>query len=153
VYKIDMRTPSLPGLLLGVLLSVSAVADEPSPDSVVATLPFLESEERNRIFVDLAKEDSRRRLRLLLDTGASDSVLTPGAARDAGIRLRRLKRDPYRRSTLVGRDLLFHIDSRTSETASKTGWEYGLPGGTFLAHYVVEFDFDARVVRLLDPER
>ena len=78
-----MRTPSLPGLLLGVLLSVSAVADEPSPDSVVATLPFLESEERNRIFVDLAKEDSRRRLRLLLDTGASDSVLTPGAARDA----------------------------------------------------------------------
>jgi predicted aspartyl protease len=148
-----MRRPSLPGLLLGVVLSVSAIAGEPPPESVLATLPFLGPEESNRIFVDLAKEDSRRRLRLLLDTGASDSVLTPGAAREAGIRLRRLKRDPYRRSTLVGRDLLFYIDSGTSETASRTGWEYGLLGGTFLAHYVVEFDFDARVVRLLDPDR
>ena len=148
-----MRRASLPSLFLGVLLAASAPAEEPPPDAVLATLPFLESREVNRIFVDLAKPDSRRRLRLMLDTGASDSVLTPGAAREAGIRVRRLKRDPYRRSTLLGRDLLFYVDTRRSETASRTGFEYGLLGGTFLADYVLELDFEARVVRLLDPDR
>ncbi|MGI9590993.1 MAG: aspartyl protease family protein, partial [Myxococcota bacterium] len=148
-----MPRASLSSLLLGVLLAASAPAQEPPPGAVLATLPFLESGEVNRIFVDLAKPDSRRRLRLMLDTGASDSILTAGAAREAGVRVRRLKRDPYRRSTLLGRDLLFHIDARRSETASRTGWEYGLLGGTFLADYVLELDFEARVVRMIDPDR
>jgi len=107
----------------------------------------------NRIYVDLAPEGSRRPLRLLLDTGASFSLLTPGAARAAGVHVRRDKNDPYRRGTRLGRDLQFYVDARRGDTASRTGWEYGLLGANFLSEYVVELDFEARRVRFLDPER
>lgn len=148
-----MRREQLLSVLLVGVLAGAAAAGESSPEAVLATLPFLDSPDTNRIYVDLAKQGSRRPLRLLLDTGASDTVLTPGAAREAGIRVRRLKRDPYRRRTLLGRDLLFSIDASSSETASQTGFEYGLLGGTFLSDYVLELDFAARTVRLLDPDR
>jgi predicted aspartyl protease len=126
---------------------------EPSPAAVLADLPFLESEEANRIYVDLAPPGHRRPLRLLLDTGANITIVTPGAAKAMGIRVRRLKRDPYRRATVLGRDLQLYIDTSSSETASRTGWEYGLLGGEFLARYVVELDFAGRRVRFLDPRK
>lgn len=131
---------------------MGAAAPEPPNDAVLATLPFLASEQANRIYVDLAPENSRRRLRFLLDTGATESVVTPRAARDMGVRVRRLKSGAYRRKTLLGTDLHFYVDTRSSDTASRTGWEYGLLGGRFLADHVLELDFEARRVRLLDPD-
>jgi predicted aspartyl protease len=90
---------------------------------------------------------------MFLDTGASKSVLTPRVARQLGVSVRRTKDTPYRRATRLGRDLSFYIDTRTTDTASKTGWEYGLLGGEFLDDYVVELDFPGRRVRFLDPKR
>jgi predicted aspartyl protease len=136
--------------LLSLLAAPSAIASEPTPASVLADLPFLESHEANRIYVDLAPAGHARPFRLLLDTGATFSVLTPRSARAMGVHVRRLKSVPYRRKTLLGRDLLFFVDTRSSDTASRTGWEYGLLGGNFLAEYVVELDFAGRRVRFLD---
>lgn len=146
-----------PGACLAVLAALLAAApgsraSEPPPEAVLAELPFLPGEP-NRVVVDLAREGSEKPFPLFLDTGASWSVLTPGMARELGVKVRRLKSDPYRRETRLGRDLQFWIDDRSSDTASKTGWEYGLLGGQFLAEYVVEIDFPARRVRFLDPER
>ncbi len=140
-------------LALAFCLLAAPAGAEPDPLAVVAELPFLASEQANRVYVDLAKPDSHRRLRVLLDTGAVFSVFTPRAAREIGVRPKRLKPDPYRRATSLGRDLQFLIDTSTSETASKTGWEYGLLGGNFLDDYVVELDFPGRRVRFLDPRR
>lgn len=138
---------------IGLLLASAAIAVSDVPeDAVVAKLPFLDVAEPNRIFVDLAPDGSAP-LQLMLDTGASDSVFTPLAARRAGVSVRRTKSSAYRRETLTGRDLQFWVDTSTSDTGSKTGWEYGLLGGGFLANYVVELDFTARNVRLLDPKR
>lgn len=139
--------------LLLVASGPAASADDVPAEAVLAVLPFLDSPEPNRIIVDLAPEGSAKPLRLMLDTGASDSVLTPLVARALGVSIRPHKQDPYRRPTRLGRDLLFYVDSSTSDTGSKTGWEYGLLGGNFLAEYVVEIDFSARRVRLLDPRR
>lgn len=122
-------------------------AAEPEPAAVLATLPFLEAASPGAVFVDLAPEDAHRRLPLQLDTGAASSVLTPDMARQLGVRVRRSKRTAYRRSTRLGRDLEFFVADRRGETA------YGLLGGNFLAAYVVEIDWSARRVRLLDPER
>ncbi len=90
---------------------------------------------------------------MLLDTGASFSVATPLAARALGVRVRRAKQTPYRRRTLLGRDLQFTIDTSSSDTGSKTGFEYALLGGNFLAEYVVEIDFPSRRVRFIDRKR
>ncbi|RIL05966.1 MAG: hypothetical protein DCC71_08445 [Proteobacteria bacterium] len=127
-------------------------ADDVPPEAVVATLPFLAAEEPNRIVVDLARDGSTP-FRLMLDTGASHSALTPLAARAAGVTVRALKQTPYRRKTRVGRDLQFHVDTSSSDTGSRTGWEWGLLGANFLEAYVVELDFTMRTVRLLDPKR
>jgi predicted aspartyl protease len=142
--------------ILLVLLSLAAglaAAEEPPSEAILADLPFLEVDEPNRVYVDLAPEGSSRRFPMMLDTGATYSVLTPRAARALGVRVRRLKRDPYRRKTVLGRDLLFYVDTRSSDTASKTGWEYGLLGGNFLAEYVLELDFEAQRVRFIDAGR
>ena len=139
-------------LALGTCAMMTANADSEVPaDAVVAELPFLQVDEPNRIYVDLGPEG--RPLNLFLDTGASHSVFTPLAARAAGVSVRALKNTPYRRQTRVGRDLQFWVDTRTSDTGSKTGWEYGLLGGNFLRDFVVELDFSARTVRLIDPKR
>jgi len=127
--------------------------DDVPPEAVLAELPFLANPEPYRIFVDLAPSDASRRLIFLLDTGATHAIATPRAARDLGIRVRRHKRDPYRRKTLLGRDVQVYVDTRYSDTGSRTGWEEAFLGGEFLAKYVVELDFSARRVRLLDPDR
>ena len=67
--------------------------------------------------------------------------------------MRRAKSSPYRRATRLGRDLQFWVQDASSDTGSPTGWEYGLLGGNFLEHYVVELDFQERRVRFLDPKR
>jgi predicted aspartyl protease len=139
-------------LAVVLLATITARAETEVPaDAVVATLPFLASDEANRIVVDLGPEG--RPLKLMLDTGASHSVFTPLAARAAGVSVRTLKDTPYRHETLVGRDLQFWVDTSSSDTGSRTGWEYGLLGGNFLHDFVVELDFASRVVRLLDPKR
>jgi len=146
--------PGTPLAILAALLAVAPLsrASEPPPEAVLAELPF-EAGESNRVIIDLAPEGSAKPFPLFLDTGADWSVLTPRMARDLGVKVRRLKNDPYRRETRLGRDLQFWIDDRSSDTASKTGWEYGLLGGQFLAEYVLEIDFPARRVRFLDRRR
>lgn len=146
---------SISGAVLVVALSVASLASADSdvpPGAVVAELPFLAVEEPNRIFVDLAPEGSDP-FRLMLGTGASFSRLTPLAARAAGVSVRATKDTPYRRATRLGRDVQFHVDTSSSDTGSKTGWEYGFLGVNFLENYVVELDFTRRTVRFLDPDR
>ena len=148
----------LPRLSLAVLLAVApasglaAPASEPAPDAVLAELPFLHAEEPNRVLVDLA-EPGGKPFVMMLDTGASDSVVTPLMARKLGITVRRNKQTPYRRGTRLGRDIEVWVDTSSSDTGSKTGWEYGLLGGRFLAEYVVEIDFPGRHVRFLDRKK
>jgi hypothetical protein len=127
-------------------------APEPPPEAVVAALPFQRWDEPNRVVVDLAREGDRP-LVMMLDTGASESVVTPLMARRLGVTVRRAKATPYRRATRLGRDLQFYVDTRSSDSGSKTGWEYGLVGGDFLDDYVVEIDFPGRTVRFLDPKK
>ena len=150
-----MRATRRRRALAAVLLALAAAparADDVPPEAVVAAIPFGKSPERNRIVLDLAP-DGAKPFPMMLDTGASFSVLTPLAARALGVSIRRLKRDPYRRKTRLGRDLEFYVDTRSSDTGSKTGWEYGLLGGNLLVDYVVEIDFTMRTVRFLDPRR
>jgi predicted aspartyl protease len=120
---------------------------------LLAELPFLDHPEPRRIVVDLAPEGAARPLRFMLDTGASHAIATPLAARELGIQVRRHKRDPYRRKTRLGRDVQIYVDVSSSDTGSRTGHEYALLGGDFLADYVLDLDFAARRMRLLDPER
>ena len=141
------------GAFLFVLAGADASADDVPADAVLAVLPFLDSPEPDRIIVDLAPEGSAKPLRLMLDTGATEAVMTPLVARKLGVSIRPQKWDPYRRPTRLGRDLQFFIDASTSDTGSRTGWEYGIVGGQFLAEYIVEIDIPGRRVRLLDRER
>ena len=139
-------------VLLVAFAAHGAGAPEPPPEAVIAALPFAHSDEANRVMIDLAPEGARPFV-MMLDTGASDSVITPGMARRLGVRVRRMKDTPYRRPTRLGRDLQFWIDTQSSDTASRTGWEYGLLGGEFLDDYVLEIDFPGKTVRFLDPKR
>jgi hypothetical protein len=127
-------------------------APEPPPDAVVGVLPFETSAEPNRVLVDLAPEGGRPFV-MMLDTGASESVITPRMARELGVSVRTVKATPYRRATRLGRDLQFWVDTQRSDTAARTGWEYGLLGGEFLDDYVLEIDFPGRRVRFLDPRK
>jgi predicted aspartyl protease len=139
-----------------VLLAAAAAAPAPSgpdpaPEAVLADLPILEAPEPNRVVIDLAPP-SHRPLRFLVDTGASLTYATPGAARNLGIRVRRHKSNPYRRPTVLGRDVQVVVDASSSDTAARTGWEHAFLGGDFLARYVLEIDFHRARVRFLDPE-
>jgi hypothetical protein len=69
------------------------------------------------------------------------------------VSVRRDRTTPYRRTTRLGRDLQFWVDTRRSDLVSRTDWEYGLLGGSFLRDYVLELEFAAHRVRFLDPER
>jgi hypothetical protein len=131
---------------------LAAPAPEPPLEAVLAELPFLASDEVNRVIVDLAPQGAAP-FRLMLDTGASATILTPGMAKQLGVSVRRNKQSQYRRSTRLGRDVLFWIDTQSSDTGSKTGWEYGLLGGDFLDDYVLEVDFPRGKVRFLDPKK
>lgn len=125
---------------------------EPSAEAVLGVAPFEDTSEVNRIIINLAREGNRP-LTMILDTGASHSVLTPLFARKLGVTIRRTKNSPYRRGTFLGRDLQFYVDTSSSDTGSRTGFEYGLLGGKFLAEYVVELDFKGRRVRFLDRKK
>jgi hypothetical protein len=150
------KTPLAIAVSLCALLAppsaLAAGSPEPPPDAVLLDLPFLAGDEPNRVLVDLAPEGAEP-FRLMLDTGAAASVLTPGMAKQLGVTVRRNKQSQYRRSTRLGRDLQFWIDTKSSDTGSKTGWEYGLLGGDFLDDYVLEIDFPGRKVRFLDPKK
>lgn len=153
-----MRFPFRRAALVAGVLAVTVSpahagpAPEPAPEAVIATLPFRPSSEPNRVLIDLSPTEERR-FEMMLDTGATDSVVTPLLARELGVSVRRTKRTPYRKNTVLGRDIQFWVDTRASDTASKTGWEYGLIGGVFLGEYVVEIDFPGRKVRFLDPKK
>lgn len=141
------------GLAALVLLPTAAIAaNEVPPEAVIAEIPFLDVDEPNRIYVNLSEEGAEP-LPWMLDTGAAGSVMTPLAARRLGVSVRAIKSTPYRRKTLIGRDVQFWVDTQSSDTGSKTGWEYALLGGNFLREYVVELDFTERNVRLLDPRK
>lgn len=151
-----MRSRFLARLVLASAVSIAAAAataaPEVPPEAVLATLPFLDVDEPNRIYVDLAP-DGAEPFRLMLGIGSTYSVFTPLAARRAGISVRAIKSDDYRRATRLGRDLQFRVDTQSSDTGSKTGWEYGFLGGNFLADYVLEIDFTMERVRFIDPKR
>jgi predicted aspartyl protease len=138
--------------LLAAIPAFAEPAPEPPSDAVVGVLPFEASDEPNRVMVNLAPEGGRPFV-MLLDTGASDSMITPRMARELGVRVRALKETPYRRATRLGRDVQFWIDTRHSDTGSRTGWEYGLLGAEFLNDFVLEIDFPGRAVRFLDPAK
>jgi hypothetical protein len=125
---------------------------EPAADAILAELPFEAWHETNRVVLNLAPV-GQKPFRLMLDTGANTSVITPRMARSMGVSVRRLKNSPYRRATRLGRDLQFLVNTRRSDTASNVGFEYGLLGCDFLDDYVVEIDFPQRRVRFLDPKR
>src|SRR5262245_6289074 len=131
------------GRLLAVLCIAlpSGVRAEPAPDppdeAVLATLPFDPAARPRSIVIDLAPKGNARRLPFQLDTGANMSVVSPRLARSMGVKVSRVKHDPYRRSTALGRDVLFYVDTRRSDTAGQGVFEYGLLGGDFLASYVV----------------
>lgn len=159
----EHRRLGLPPALLVLFLVFPAVAGEPdtagpvgaAPEppaaAVLAAIPF-EPGPATRILLNLAPIGHRPFV-MMLDTGAADSVITPLRARELGVSVRKNKSSPYRQGTRLGRDLQFWVDTRSSDTGSKTGWEYGLLGGTFLVEYVLEIDYPGRVVRFLDPKK
>lgn len=130
-----------------------AAAREPAPEAVLATLPFEPGARPRSIVIDLAPKGNARRLPFQLDTGANTSIVSPRLAREMGVKVSRIKQDAYRRNTALGRDVLFYVDTRRSDTAGPGIVEWGLLGGDFLASYVVELDFANHQVRFLDPER
>lgn len=128
-------------------------ASDPAPEAVLATLPFDPAAPLRTIVIDLAPKGNSRPLRFQLETGATNSFVTPRLAREMGVKVSRTKSDAYRRSTVLGRDVLFYVDTRRGDTDSTSGREWGLLGGDFLSRYVVELDFARQQVRFLDPER
>jgi predicted aspartyl protease len=150
-----MRLLLRPLALLLALAPAAAAgrpASEPPAEAVLAELLFQPSEESNRVVVDLAP-DGAPPFRLLLDTGAVTSLITPRMARELNVAVRRSKSTPYRRGTRLGKDVQFWVDTRRSDTSSRAGVEVGLLGADFYDDWVVEIDFAARRVRFLDPKQ
>jgi predicted aspartyl protease len=155
------RLPAPRAFPRGLVLALALAAAAPPParggdgapdEAVVASLPFLSGGEPGLVYADLA-QDGQRGLVLLVDTGASYSVLSPLFARKLGVSVRSLKSTPYRRPTRLGRELQFWVDTSSSDTGSRSNFEYGLLGGNFLSQYVLELDFVTQRVRFLDPDR
>lgn len=145
-------------MLLCLAVASARSGAEPAPDppaeAVLASLPFESAALAwRKIAIDLAPEGNARRLHFILDTGATNSVVTPRLARSMGVKVSRTKSDPYRRATSLGRDVLFYVDTRRSDTAARGDFEFGVLGGDFLASYMVELDFAKKQVRFLDPAR
>jgi predicted aspartyl protease len=142
------------GIGLAVVFAVSVARAE---EGVIADLPFLEAVphygevDPGHVAIDLSPQASRP-FPLLLDTGAPHSILGPQYARAVGVSVRRVKNTPYRRATILGRDLQFLVDVRASDSGTQTGIEIGLLGGNFLEAYVLEVDYASRRVRFLDPD-
>jgi predicted aspartyl protease len=142
--------------ILGIALAVTAAA-EPN-GGVLAEFAFLDEipnygeVDAGHIAIDLSPYPARP-FPLLLDTGASSSVMTPRYARSLGVSVRARKQSLYRKSTVLGRDLEFWVYTRRSDTGAWAAGDVGLLGGNFLESYVVEVDYEQRRVRFLDPDR
>jgi predicted aspartyl protease len=139
-------------LLAALAVAAPARADEVPPEAVVAAIPFAPSGGSQHVRIDLASP-GKPPLVMVVDTGASTSAMTPGAARAARVSVRRNKSDPYRRPTRLGRDVTFYVLTGKSDNPGSTGFEIALLGGDFLSQYVVEVDFAGATVRFLDPRR
>lgn len=133
---------------LGLALAAALGLGAGSAAEVGGELPF-EPAGTNRIAVDLAPEGAPHRLPVIVDTGASYSVMSPRLARRIGVSVRAAKRSPYRRPTRLGRDLSFVVDASMSDTSSRMP-DHGLLGGNFLSGFVVELDFERRRVGFLE---
>lgn len=99
-FLLPLLPPPLWALVAGLLLATAAAAEAPAPDgehaadagpapdapavgeapadevpaeAVRVELPFLASDETNRVYLDLAPEGSVRPMRLLLDTDGAPS--------------------------------------------------------------------------------
>jgi len=134
----------------------SADADptvDPTPEAVLASLPFEKEAPPRTIVIDLAPKGNARKLRFQLDTGATNSFLSPRLARSMGINVSRTPHGAYRRSTVLGSDVQLFVDTRRSDTGSSSGREFALLGGDFLSQYVLELDFAQQQVRFLEPRR
>jgi tetratricopeptide (TPR) repeat protein len=130
----------------GELPPVGLSAIPPPREGVLADLPFINNGRGDDIVVDLSPNPERP-LPLLLDTGATTGFMSLAYARAAGVATRKIKSDQNRRPTVTGQDFLFWVDhDRHSDM------HYALLGGEYLMEYVVELDFGALRVRLLDPE-
>jgi len=79
---------STPGRSGGSESATPGPEGEPSPEAILAEVPFLPSDEPNRIIIDLAP-DGYAPFRMMLDTGAADSVLTPRYAEKLKVIVRR----------------------------------------------------------------
>ena len=141
-------------ITLAVLSSSTAAAEgaaDPPLDALLSAIPFAEGPV-TRVMVDLAPRGHDPFV-MMLDTGAAQSVITPIMARRLGVRVRATKSTPYRRATVLGRDLQFWVDTQAHTSGSATGWEYGLLGGEFIDDYVVEIDYPGRTVRFYDKKK
>ena len=88
------------------------------------------------IVIDLAPKGNARRLPLPARHGRRRS---PSSARSRALDGRQgepHQSGPYRRKTVLGRDVLFYVDTRRTDTGSSSGLEFGLLGGDFLSDYV-----------------
>lgn len=160
-FEALMRRPS--GLRIdGQLLSGLSARDglpavgsvgppEPEP-GVLAEVPFINTGDDRDIQIDMAPKNGRSFV-VTLDTGASDTVLTTAYARAMGISVRSVKTDQYRRPTITGDPLPFWVTGQRVVGGGRgpTHFDYALLGGEFMKDYVVDIDFEARVVRFLDP--
>ena len=67
-------------LALAARLAFGELADE----ALLASIPFHPETPPSRVMIDLAPENSKRRMVWMLDTGAANSVATPLMARSMG---------------------------------------------------------------------
>ncbi len=145
------------GLAL-TLASAPTAADAALEPGVIGVLPFLDGAPEpgalydGHIRLELSPNPKLRPFPMLLDTGASHTVMSPRWARALGVNVRRTRDDYYRRQTLLGRPLLFRVDTSWSDTMHVSAFEFGVIGGDFLRDYVIEVDYRAGHVRFLDPE-
>ncbi len=120
-----------------------------SMDGVLADLAFVNTGDDRHIYVDIAKPGAAPFV-VQLDTGASETVMTPVYARALGVATRAVKSDPHRRESVTGKDVLFWVTDQFLGPGD-TRWSYALLGGSYLESYVLEVDVSGRRVRLLDP--
>lgn len=147
-------------VLLGLMLAAAVARAEAPPEEtgVFGVLPFMDGAPAagalydGHIRLELSRKPKLRPFPMLLDTGAAQTVMSPRWARALRVNVRRTRDDYYRRQTVLGRPLLFHVDTSWSDTMTTSRFEYGLIGDDFLRDYVVEVDYRRGVVRFLDPE-
>jgi predicted aspartyl protease len=143
--------------MLAGVLTVVGVPSAWGEEGVLAELPFLDSGPTfgelfaGHIRLNLSPRPQRRPFPMLLDTGATVTMMTPRYARALRVSVRRVKDDYYRKSTILGREVQFRVDTSWSDTMHRSGLEVGLLGVNFLEDYVIEVDYRAKKVRFLDP--